>query len=338
MEKIIEADNDLKEEILKKFSPKREASELLSASYERIGYESKSERVKGCGTYLEFKKPVSDNTEKWRLHSANFCRDRLCPLCSMRRTYKIFGQISQIMDVIEDKYAFIFLTLTVPNCDAETLYKTLNNMQEGFRKYIKYKPIKKAVLGIFKSLEITRNKKNGSYHPHYHNILAVDKNYFTSRDYIKRDDWLKMWQKAMKNPSITQVDVRKCKSDDNKEGENAVKSLRSAVAEVAKYSVKSVDYLILNDPELTDDIVLTLSSALNGKRLCSFSGIFDEARKALKLDDCENGDLIHIDNEKLRADVAYMIRRYSWSCGAYKLIEQTIEMNVNIKSNENEDI
>lgn len=338
MEKIIEADNELKEEILKKFSPKREASELLSASYQRLGYGSKFERVNGCGTYLEFRQPVSNNAEKWRLYNANFCRDRLCPLCSMRRTYKIFGQISQIMDVVEDKYAFIFLTLTVPNCDAETLPKTLDNMQEGFRKYIKYKPIKKAVFGIFKSLEITRNKKNGSYHPHYHNILAVDKNYFTSRNYIKRDDWLKMWQKAMKNSLITQVDVRKCKSKDNKEGEAAVKSLRSAVAEVAKYSVKSVDYLIPNDPELTDDIVFTLSAALNGKRLCSFSGVFNEARKKLKLDDCENGDFIHIDNEKLRADVAYMIRRYSWSCGAYKLIEQTVEINVNIEPNENEDI
>lgn len=338
MEKIPEPDEELKKEIIKKFSPKREASELLSASYQRLGYGSKFERVNDCGTYLEFWRAVSDNPEKWRLHSANFCRDRLCPLCSMRRTYKIFGQISQIMDVIEDKYAFIFLTLTVPNCDAGTLEKTLKNMQEGFRKYIKYKPIKKAVLGIFKSLEITRNKKNGSYHPHYHNILAVDKNYFTSRNYIKRNDWLKMWQKAMKNSLITQVDVRKCKSKDNKEGEAAARSLRSAVAEVAKYSVKSVDYLIPDNPELTDDIVFTLSAALSGKRLCSFSGVFDEARKKLRLDDCENGDLIHTDNEKIRSDVAYMIRKYSWSCGAYKLTEQTIEMNVNIEPNENEDI
>jgi len=117
MDKIIEADNDLKEEILKKFSPKREASELLAASYNRLGYEGKYKRVKDCGTFLEFRQPISDNSEKWRLYNANFCRDRLCPLCSMRRTYKIFGQISQIMDVIEDKYAFIFLTLTIPNCD-----------------------------------------------------------------------------------------------------------------------------------------------------------------------------------------------------------------------------
>lgn len=339
MKEIIEADNELKEEILKKLTPKREASELLAASYGRIGgYESKSERVKGCGTFLEFRQHVTDNAEKWRLHSANFCRDRLCPLCSMRRAYKIFGQVSQIMNVIEDKYAFAFLTLTIPNCDAETLDKTLNKMQEGFRKYVKYKPIKKAVLGLFRSLEVTRNKKDGSYHPHFHCILALNKNYYTSRDYIKRNDWLKMWQKAMKDPTITQVDIRKCKSKGNKYGETAVKSLHAAVAEAAKYSVKSVDYLIPDDPELTDDIVFTLSSALHGKRLCSFSGVFEEARKELKLDDCENGDFIHIDSDKLRPDVAYMIRRYSWSCGAYKLTEQTIEMNVEIEAKDDEDI
>lgn len=333
MPETTDFNEELKEELLEKFSPKREHSELLAKSYERLGYDSKGERVGECATYLEFRL-----TEKWRLHKANFCRDRLCPLCSWRRTQKIFGQVSRIMEVIGDSYSYIFLTLTVPNCDGEKLSATLDDMQKGFHKLVNYKKFKAAVVGTFKSLEITRNRKNGTYHPHYHCILAVEKDYFTSDKYIKRDTWLAMWQKAMKNPAITQVDVRKCKpKEEIKEGERSVKSIGAAVAEAAKYAVKSSDYIIENDPELTDDIVFTLSAALHGRRLCSFSGVFDDIRKQLSLDDCENGDLVHTDNEETEPGKAYLVRRYSWVGGAYKLIEETVEMNVEISADDDPD-
>lgn len=329
---------ELKEELLEKFSPRRENSELLSQSYDRLGYDSRAERVNECGTFLEFRLKASDVSEKWLLHKANFCRDRLCPLCCWRRTQKIFGQVSRIMDVIGDSYSYIFLTLTVPNCDGEKLSATLDEMQKGFHKLVNYKKFKAAVVGVFKSLEITRNKKNGTYHPHYHCILAVEKGYFTGNNYIKRDTWLAMWQKAMKNPGITQVDVRKCKpKEEIKEGERSVKSIGAAVAEAAKYAVKSSDYIIPGDPELTDDIVFTLSAALHGRRLCSFSGVFDEVRKKLALDDCENGDLIHTDSEETGTGSVYLVRRYSWVGGAYKLVEETVEMNLDISADDDPD-
>lgn len=336
-------DEELKEELLKKFAPKREASELLSASYDRLGYESRSERVSGCGTFLEFRLTgtphTSDVSDKWRLHNANFCRDRLCPMCNFRRTQKIFGQVSQIMDYLGDSFSYIFLTLTVPNCDGQKLSETLDEMQKGFRKFVKYKRVSNAVCGVLKSLEITRNKKNGTYHPHYHCILAVKESYFTGKDYIKHDDWLSMWQKAMKNPDITQVDVRRCKpKEDIKDGDNRSKSIGAAVAEVAKYSVKSVDYLVPDDPELTDDIVSTLSAALLGRRLFSFSGIFDEVRKSLALDDCENGDLVITDSDDgSEPGQSYLIRRYSWVKGSYILIEETYVANVNISADDDPD-
>ena len=62
-------------------------------------------------------------------------------------------------------------------------------------------------------------------------------------------------------------------------------------------------------------------SALTGRRLCSFTGVFDRVRKQLSLDDVENGDLIHVDADDLRSDVAYMIVRYSWKAGFYVLLE-----------------
>ena len=59
----VKLDNEIKE----KFTPKREASELLAQSYERIGYENKAERVSDCGTWLEFQ--TSGTGDGWRLHN-----------------------------------------------------------------------------------------------------------------------------------------------------------------------------------------------------------------------------------------------------------------------------
>ena len=354
-------DEFLDNEIKSKFTSKRLASELLAQSYERVGYDTKAQRVGDCGTFLEFRKPLSDvseptsasgcaeavgTSEGWKLHNANFCRDRLCPMCSWRRTYKIFSQISRIMDVIQGDFVFLFLTLTVPNCSASDLADKIDELQDGWRRLIHYKRFKTAVKGYFKALEVTRNtnkrdKSYNTYHPHFHVILAVNKRYLKTEQYISHSEWLQMWQKAMRDPSITQVDIRRCKSkQDILKGEQAVKAIGAAVAEVAKYSVKSSDYLgrfnkdgflvsPFSDDEI-DEAVLTLGSALHNRRLTALGGVFDDISKKLQLDDCENGDLIHIDGSDIRSDVGFMIRVYGWSTGAYKLLEERREVNVDI--------
>lgn len=326
----------IENELQCKFEPKKLLSEYLAYSYERLGLISRSNRVRMCGEFLEFGKfssvgggspvggppPTGELDYKFKLTNANFCRDRLCPMCNWRRSYKIFGQVSKIMDFIVDDYEYLFLTLTVPNCIGSDLPALIDTMQHAFsKKFLRYKRIKQAVKGFFKALEITRNKKNNTYHPHFHIVIAVPKGYFKSSCYIKRDEWLEMWQMAMNDYSITQVDIRKCRTKHElQEGSEASKALSSAIAEVAKYSVKSSDYLDVNDCVLTDEVVNVLLSALSNRRLCSFGGCFDEVRKKLNLDDVIDGDLLHLD-DTLRSDVAEMIYKYQWSCGCYKLIE-----------------
>lgn len=330
-------------EVEHKFGKKRKFAVLLSESFKRLGtsgnksYLSRSDRVSDCGTRLEFRKPVKDLYDQsipFKLWDANFCRERLCPMCSWRRSMKIFGQVSRIMDYMGDDMAYIFLTLTVPNCEGDQLGDLIDDLQHGFNKLIHYKRFRSAVYGYFRALEVTRNKdinsnSYGTYHPHFHCILAVRKKYFKKKEYISHDEWLEMWRKAMKNPAITQVDVRRVRPKDLPAGEETAKmlsdkliSLKSGVAEVAKYTVKASDYIYEHNPKLTDEVVLTMSEALRGRRLCAFGGVFEDIRKQLQLDDVEDGDLIHVgDDESLRADVAYMVRVYHWSAGAYKLVD-----------------
>lgn len=228
---------------------------------------------------------------------------------------KTFGQISKILDELQD-YAFIFLTLTIRNTSAELLPDAVNELQEGFARLMKIKPIKAAIKGVFKALEITHNRHNArsiEYHPHLHCIAAVNKSYFTSRNYISQEELIKYWQNACRLDYEPSVRIQKIKP--LKTAKNEIKQ-KSAICEVAKYSVKTYEYLS-GSPEEIDRTVATYTTALSGRRLCSYTGVFKEAAKKLKLDDMTDGDLVNTENEnqKVRSDIAYLIISFKWQVG-----------------------
>lgn len=319
------------EEIEKKFQPKHLASLILSNSYSRLGYNEKSQRVNDCGTYLEFYHEISNGgcvSDTGKLNNANFCKDRLCPLCSWRRSYKIFAQVSKIMDYLGNDYKYLFLTLTVPNCSPEDLSNTITRLVKSWDKLNKYKEYTTSVKGSARFLEITRNSKTGYYHPHLHIVLAVNKSYGNHKGYyITHEKWLQMWRKAYKDESITQVDIRLAREKKNGETKTIEQNLSSVVAEIAKYSVKSKEYLFEDDDKLTDKIVKELSEALYKRRLLAYSGCFKYAYEQLHLDDPEEGDLIH-ENETINTELAYLVVHYGWSAGVYKIVNSYIKTSI----------
>ena len=303
-----------------KWKERKESTLDLAASYKRIG-SNKYYRVLDCSTFLEFRLTIVNDL---KLTNANFCKVRLCPMCSWRRSLKIFGQVSKVMDHVEENYnyRYIFLTLTVKNCYGKELRDTLDLMTKAFNKMNQRKAFKQAIKGYFRSLEITYNKKDNTYHPHFHMILAVNKNYFTDdRIYLSQEKWTSLWKSCLKVDYTPIVDVRRIKTDDNK-------GFGKAVAETAKYTVKADDFLIRDEKgniqeNLTDEVVETLDYALHRKRLTSFGFIFKEIHKKLNLDNAEDGDLTNTDNEELREDLTDVILKYQWNIGIknYVLVE-----------------
>ena len=294
---------NLDKELNDNFKERKAFGRFLSRSYTRLGFVEKCEKIENCGATLDFGHRPDGS---FKLVNAYFCKNRLCPMCAWRRSRKIFSQVMQIMNIIKDNYQFIFLTLTVPNVSADMLESKLNQMQGAFRKLIRRKAVKDVARGYFKALEITYNKERDDYHPHFHVIIAVPKNYFTSNFYIKQYQWLEMWQKSMKDDNIKMVDVRKLKAKDDR-------GIGSAVAEVAKYSVKPSDYIFSDNPMLTDKVVYTFDSVLFSRRLCSFGGCFADVREKLGLDDVMDGDLLHTDdnNDVKDYDSIYKVR-WDW--------------------------
>lgn len=289
----------------------------LSESYTRLEMESKARRTEGCGTFLEFR---LTQDERLRLTRANFCKVRLCPMCAWRRSLKIFGQVSKVLDYADLNYNFryLFLTLTVKNVYSEELEATIRTMSKAFNSMTRIKLFKDNIKGYFRALEVTYNKIDNSYHPHYHVILAVSPSYF-SRGYISQEKWTSLWKKYLKVDYTPIVHIQAVRKNSKKE-----------VSEIAKYTVKSDDYLIRDehgdiDGEKTDKVIYALDKALAYKRLVSFGFTFKQIHQLLSLDDAEEGDLTYTDNEEIREDLTNVILRYNWNIGLknYTIVEIT---------------
>ena len=262
----------------------------------------------------------AENAEgKKKLKSANFCRLRLCPMCQWRRSLKMFGQVQTITDKIleRDKSTrFLFATFTVKNVDAENLETCINILNNKFlylvsknKTFAPAKKLKQNLLGYLKAVEVTYNTKDKTYHPHLHVIFAVKSTFFkNSSNYMTKKEWIELWQKALNVDYKPQTDIRAIKTNTGK-----------AIAEVAKYPVKTAPILSLNDDEAVE-VLKTLTLSLNKKRFVSYGGIFKTVKQELKLADIETDkDLINVDieqQERFNAVTAVLFK-YNFKFGCY---------------------
>lgn len=297
---------------MEKYTQKKLRNQLLQTLISPHVSEATLLNIKECNTFMLF---VADKTmEHKKLHGANSCKHRFCPVCAWRKARKNALKISILMQYVkevEDK-EFIFLTLTAPNVKDDELNDEIKHYNQSFKRLMERKEVKGAVKGYVRKLEVTYNKDRDDYHPHLHVILAVDKHYFNNkRRYIKRDRWLELWQKSTKNPLITQVDIRRVKHTDNKK----------EVSEIAKYSAKDSDYL-------QDETVFnTFFKSLSGKRLIVYSGLFKDTSKLY-----ENKKLEHykeIDPTHYIYKIFYHWGRTDYIQTEQKLMSEDMQKEVN---------
>lgn len=256
---------------------------------------------------------------KKKLKSANFCRLRLCPMCQWRRSLKMFGQVKKITDKIlesDKSIRFIFGTFTIRNCDAKDLEACIDNLNKKFRylvasslTFAPAKKLKQNLLGYLKAVEVTYNTKDKTYHPHLHVIFAVRNTFFSSsKYYMSKKEWINLWQQALGVDYKPQTDIRAIKSGTAK-----------AVAEVAKYPVKTAPILKLDDDEAVE-VLKTLTMSLNKKRFVAYGGIFKTVKQELKFQDVETDkDLVNVDieqQERFNAVTAVLFK-YNFKFGCY---------------------
>lgn len=305
---------------MEKYTQKKLRNQLLQTLIGKHVSDKSFERIKECNTFLFM---VADKTmEKTKLHRSNNCENRFCPICAWKKSRKNALKISVLMQYLreEENKDFVFLTLTAPNVKGEELDDEIKHYNQSFQRLMQRKEVKNAVRGYVRKLEVTYNKERDDYHPHFHVILVVDKQYFNNKkQYIKRDRWLELWQKSTKNNLITQVDVRKVKATDNKK----------EVSEIAKYSAKDSDYL--EDEKVFD----TFYKSLSGKRLIVFSGLFKDASK--KYENKELEKYKELDPTQYIYQIFYHWGRQDYIQTEQKLMSEDMQKEVNNQMLDEED-
>jgi plasmid rolling circle replication initiator protein Rep len=289
----------------------KNGAEILAYTYPKtdlLDRERKAARLHLCGKVLAAAQSPSGDVA----FGAVRCKIRLCPSCSFIRARQVFENVYSV--ITEPDFSgkhFVFLTLTVRNCCGGSLDGEIKRLLKAWKNLVKdnRKPFRKSFLGTFRALEVTYNRFTKEFHPHIHAIAVVDPEYFkkSNPEYISHARLRELWRDSCGLDYLPQCRIQRVSN-----------STKKQVAEVAKYTVKSADYI--GRPEAVE----ALDPALHGKRLVAYGGLFRDVRKRLGLpdeDDVPETSVPRFTFEELMADPLISKAFYEWQLGAYRLVK-----------------
>lgn len=210
---------------------------------------------------------------------------------------------------------FIFLTLTVKNCELTELKTTLQGMNQAWQRMIQRKQF--PALGFARSTEVTRGK-DGSAHPHFHCLLMVKASYFSGGNYLSQADWSELWQKCLRVEYMPVVNVKAVRANkkrtavDGQDLPPEQAAIMAAVAETFKYSVKPAD-LVGKGTQLDADWLAELTCQLHKTRAIALGGVFKQYMSEEEPDDLigESDEEDEVDYQSLWFGWREMVKRYA---------------------------
>jgi plasmid rolling circle replication initiator protein Rep len=143
------------------------------------------------------------------------------------KAYKVLPKIVKDFPT----HRWLFVTLTVKNCQISELKETLTWMNKSWQRLTQLKAF--PAEGWLRSTEVTRGR-DGSAHPHFHCLLMVKPGYF-GKNYLKQSEWVEMWQRSLRIDYNPVLDVQAVKK-----GEQPMQ----LVPELLKYCVKESDLVV----------------------------------------------------------------------------------------------
>lgn len=262
----------------------------------------KLDRLKECGNFIKFQS--SEDKTKFMLSGGNFCNNRFCPFCSWLKAKRTAFELLELIKVVEykEKFAFLFITLTAPNVPKEKLREEIEEFNVSFKRLFQTKEFKVFNKGFIRKLEITYNEERDDYHPHFHLVVAVNKSYFTSRNYMSKKRLLELWQRAKRDTSITQVDIKPCRMDTVKQ-----------VMELATYSAKQGE--LYSSKEVFDGFY----EGLYRKKLIVYNGIFKEYKKKIEVGEIDPAEVIELNQLLEEATKEFYLQ---WEKENYLLVDE----------------
>src|SRR5699024_12403545 len=101
----------------------------------------------------------------------------------------------------------------------------------AFNKLKMYAKVKKNLVCLLRSTEVTVNKNDCSYNQHMHVLLCVENAYFRKKEnYITQVEWVDLWQKTLQVNYRPVANIKAIKP--NQKGD---KDIQAAIKETSKY-------------------------------------------------------------------------------------------------------
>lgn len=191
-----------------------------------------------------------------------YCKNRYCPICSYIKTTKNHFLIMDILKKYNDK-KLLFLTLTTKNVKVESgveLKEERKKIADAFTKF--YKKLKN-ITGYIRTIEIVYNKERDDYNIHIHCILLVI-NYL--KEYITKEQYLKIWQVSTGDEAITTIDKKMIKKN--------LEDIKKVSGYIAK---EELEKMTIND-KISNIFYIAENKAKN----LTFGGEFRKAKKEIE--------------------------------------------------------
>lgn len=283
---VVIEDEKLKDDFINsksfKLYPKKLQTIEIAKLYRYNGDYEKSRDIFYCA------KNVAVWEKSHRIKSISLCRSRMCPACSWRKSqqnYKRALYAATLAIYKNHKYNFIFVTLTVKNCVGDDLSSTITNLLNAYRKLVlKWKLSN--MKGSIKTLEVTVNWDNMTYHPHLHIIYLTPENYFSDPDlYVTQQELKNRWADKL---NISDEGYRKNLQVSVNSFANGTSILKS-LKEITKYMMKYGDLVDQDIPVWKRAKALKyIDNATKNRRMLEFTGLLREKPKNQKEDIDEN--------------------------------------------------
>lgn len=298
---------------------KKVQSRIMARYLDQVGLHQQANLMYTCGDTLLVRKYPDDHVD---VAAALYCHQRLCPTCQWRRARKASGQLSGVMDALDDArrqsagapYSYIALTYSPRNIlDIADMEDQITRLALSFRRLTRCREVQRAVPGAIRCIEIRRSdgKYNpaykGSWQVHIHSILCVLPGYYHSRDYLSREAWGRLLAQCLDITYIPEFYVHRVDGATARAG---------APAETAKYITKFDEPF---NPSRPDDLnaLVHIWHAIRGRHMIQYYGIMRDMYRKLYHDDPEAPDADLTDVQPTRPDLDYILMalRYGFGVG-----------------------
>lgn len=166
--------------------------EHLFQDTDNFTYHNRAESVDLCLRWWD--------TDYYRLQAVkdikrvNLCRDKFCLNCQSMLASKRQLKYKPLLDSFLDDYMIAHCVFTVPNMDGEALPFALDRMYKAFSHFVRYLRgnaaskyvnfLQYGFAGGVRALEVTYNRDEKTFHPHFHCMLLFRKDLDLKRKHI----------------------------------------------------------------------------------------------------------------------------------------------------------